>query len=153
MKEPTVEERRAHEATHLPRAAWCDACVRGKSKQDASPSVADAVQPDFGHPIVQMDYMYMGRDCCSLVMIDSWTRFCSVLPVKGKTANKSVAESVVRFVQQLNYVDQNIHICMDSEPATIALTDRPGGWYIAAPRPEGDSLARQASPQGANSQG
>jgi hypothetical protein len=34
-KEPSAEERRIHEMTHLPFRSWCRHCVRGRGKEAA----------------------------------------------------------------------------------------------------------------------
>jgi len=34
-KEPTPEERAAHELTHLPAVPWCQACILGRGRDEA----------------------------------------------------------------------------------------------------------------------
>ena len=43
-QEPTKEERLAHEATHIPFAHWCEACVEAKSKQDHEKKILKLVR-------------------------------------------------------------------------------------------------------------
>ena len=53
--EPTDEERRRHEMTHLPFRSWCPHCVRGRM---ANPPHRDLGPPpgQMGVPEVAMDY-------------------------------------------------------------------------------------------------
>ena len=53
--EPTDEERKRHETTHLPFRAWCPYCVRGKSKATAHRRI-DKQEGQI--PIVAIYYMY-----------------------------------------------------------------------------------------------
>ena len=78
---------------------------------------------DPGEPCIQMDYMFMGQPCATLVILDSWTRYAQALPLQGKTVSKKLAEAVVKFSLHLNYVQENVHFAMDVEPATKALLD------------------------------
>jgi len=48
--EPTPEERRLHELTHLPFRSWCSTCVKAKSKQSHSHATKEI------QPVIQVDY-------------------------------------------------------------------------------------------------
>ena len=122
-EEPTKEEVEEHMATHLPMKPWCEFCLAAKSKQDHAPTYGDVKYEDPGEPCVQMDYMFMGQPCATLVILDSWTRYAQALPLQGKTVSKKLAEAVVKFSLHLNYVQENVHFAMDVEPATKALLD------------------------------
>ena len=63
---------------------------------------------DTGKPHIQMDFMYMGQHCVSLVMMDSWTRMGKVVPVSSKSASKRLAEEAVRFSLFLNYLEEEV---------------------------------------------
>ena len=122
-EEPTKEEIEEHLATHLPMKPWCELCLAAKSKQDHAPTYGDVKYEDPGEPCIQMDYMFMGQPCATLVILDSWTRYAQALPLQGKTVSKKLAEAVVKFSLHLNYVQENVHFAMDVEPATKALLD------------------------------
>ena len=122
-EEPIKEEIEEHMATHLPMKPWCEFCLAAKSKQDHAPTHGDVKYEDPGEPCVQMDYMFVGQPCATLVILDSWTRYAQALPLQGKTVSKKLAEAVVKFSLHLNYVQENVHFAMDVEPATKALLD------------------------------
>ena len=112
-----------HMATHLPFAKWCDVCVvRTKSREDKSLSSSEASVEDSGVPHIQMDWMYLGRNCPALVLIDSWSRYGAIFPSKSKGAWRSLAEFAVRFSLELNHLTDVVFV-MDSEPATLGLLD------------------------------
>ena len=122
-EEPTREEIEEHMATHLPMKPWCEFCLAAKAKQDHTPTFGDVKYEDPGEPSIQMDYMFMGQPCATLVVLDSWTRYAQALPLQGKTVSKKLAEAVVKFSLHLNYVQENVHFAMDVEPATKAFLD------------------------------
>ena len=51
--EPTPEERRLHELTHLPFRSWCSTCVKAKSKQSHSHATKET------QPVIQVDYSFL----------------------------------------------------------------------------------------------
>ena len=53
-KQPTADEIREHELTHLPFRSWCEICVRSKSKQNQSRAIS------VRQPVIQVDYAFMG---------------------------------------------------------------------------------------------
>ena len=57
-REPTAQERREHELTHLPFRNWCRHCVRGRGKEEACRRCADEVEI----PEVHLDFMFMGEE-------------------------------------------------------------------------------------------
>ena len=59
--DPNEVER--HEVTHLPFAAWREACLETKSREDRTIQSTDAEVEDPGVPHIQMDWMYLGRSC------------------------------------------------------------------------------------------
>ena len=56
-KEPTPEERRLHNATHAPFAAWCAHCVAHKSRDD--PHRASSANRSI--PVVSFDFGFTSR--------------------------------------------------------------------------------------------
>ena len=118
--DPRAIER--HEATHLPFAPWCDACLKTKSKEDHTLSNTDEAVESSGIPHIQMDWMYLGRNCPSLVLLDTMTRFGAIFPARTKGAWRALAEFCVKFSLGLNHLGEVVYV-MDSEPATLGLLD------------------------------
>ena len=57
-REPTDEERRDHEMTHLPYRSWCEDCVKGRGKEeDCRRTMREA---DF--PEVSFDFCFLGEE-------------------------------------------------------------------------------------------
>ena len=119
-EDPAEIERRM--ATHLPFAGWCDFCIQAKSREDKTISNTDLIEQDTGVPHIQLDWMFLGRSCPSLVMLDCNTRFGCIFPAPSKGVFKSVAEAIVKFSLEMNHLQEVIFV-MDSEPATIGLLD------------------------------
>ena len=117
-----VHELERHFATHLPFASWCDICVKTKSREDRTVQNTDAEVEQPADPHIQMDWMYLGRSCPALVIIDAATRYGAILPTRTKGAWRAAAEFCVKFSLELNYLD-NVVFVMDSEPATLGLLD------------------------------
>ena len=118
--DPRAIER--HEATHLPFAPWCNACLKTKSKEDHTLSNTDGAVESSGIPHIQMDWMYLGRNCPSLVLLDTMTRFGAIFPARTKGAWRALAEFCVKFSLGLNHLGEVVYV-MDSEPATLGLLD------------------------------
>ena len=123
VPEPTEAEIEEHMATHMPMQPWCDFCAAAKSKQDHTPQSSEAKYEDPGKPVIQMDFMYMGQSSVSLIILDSWTRFSWAIPVPGKAPTKKLAEKVVKFSLEMNYISEEVLFAIDVEPATTALLD------------------------------
>ena len=122
-QEPTKEERLAHEATHIPFAHWCEACVEAKSKQDHEKKNPEAGKDTVGvpYPIIQLDFMFLqGKDTPALVGICSWTRMSVVIPVSGKQTERKTVEKVLKWVHSLGHLDE-VGFVGDSEEAMLSL--------------------------------
>ena len=114
VRQPTDREIRD------PFQDWCSVCARTKSREDYMGRIPKQEKEDTGKPHIQMDFMYMGQRCVSLVMMDSWTRTGKVVPVSSKSASKRLAEEAVRFSLFLNYLEEEVVFVMDQEPATVS---------------------------------
>ena len=120
-KLPSLEEQEIHNVTHWPYAAWCQACVASRAKEDKHESTDK--KEDAGKNVIQLDfcYTYTGDEdkeesrveevgagkvverqdqfgTC-LVMTSATTKAIHVVPVptKGSASLKTVTEEVVRF--------------------------------------------------------
>ena len=57
--QPTKEERRRHNCTHIPYRAWCDHCVRGRGRSRAARNICGSYNAAKGFvPRVHMDYAF-----------------------------------------------------------------------------------------------
>ena len=121
IPEDPIEVER-HMATHLPFAGWCDFCIQAKSREDRTLSNADFIEQDTGVPRIQLDWMFLGRSCPALIMLDCNTRFGNIVPAPSKGVYKSVAEAIVQFSLEMNHLQEVVFV-MDSEPATVGLLD------------------------------
>ena len=103
-REPTVEERRQHELTHLPYEAWCTACLKHRARQDQRRRTGKAHEQ--GCPTISFDFCYVKasgsgaigeeeddgartgleveRGALLLVAVCSQTGYLLALPVKSK---------------------------------------------------------------------
>ena len=121
MPEDPAEIER-HMATHLFFSGWCDFCIQAKSREHKTASNTDFVEHDTGVPHLQLGWMFLGRSCPSLVMLDCNTRFGSIFPAPSRGVFKSVAEAIVKFSLEMNHLQEVVFV-MDSKPATIGLLD------------------------------
>ena len=114
--EPTAAERAAHALTHLPFQPWCDDCVSGKSKE--SPHRRRSAEEEVSVerlPVVQIDYMFLGRECDELpeesalltflvaVDVESGYPFAMQVPRKGMEHGKYALENLDLFLNRLGY--------------------------------------------------
>ena len=121
--QPTEEERRHHELTHMPFRSWCSHCVRGR--QDSlphrpSPTTALAV------PEVAMDYCFLGRagspsSATVLIMKDRESRsiLASVVQSKGRGLDETVTQAAAN-IRRLGHYGRVI-LKTDGEPAIMDL--------------------------------
>jgi hypothetical protein len=58
-KEPSAQQRREHESTHIPFMDWCDVCVRSKSRSDHHRAAGDRSEQEVVLKIFQADYSFL----------------------------------------------------------------------------------------------
>ena len=58
-KEPSEEERREHDLTHLPFRNWCRHCVRGRGKEEPC---RRSGRGEAEVPEIHVDFMFMGEE-------------------------------------------------------------------------------------------
>ena len=100
MRLPTAQERKLHEATHLPYRQWCGHCVAAKSKDNVHKHQEDDQR---ARPTVQVDF---GHAECGEVLM-------------GKKSVNVIGESLANFLAELIY-GEAIEICCDNEPVLAA---------------------------------
>ena len=131
-EEPTEEERRKHELTHVPKADWCESCQATRSREhnfEVSEKTNEA-------SLVSMDFKFTGtRDeentkdnkdalTIGLVMVDQATKFVHVIPVPTKEATPYLVEEVCRVLMLLN---SKVILRTDTEPAMVSLRKKVQG--------------------------
>ena len=116
-KLPSKKDQEAHFVTHIPYAAWCQACVASRAKEDHYTSREE--KEDLGKNLIQLDFCftYTGEEkrmdeapmdkvaersdqfgTC-LVMTSSETKAVHTVPIpsKGTASLKTITEEVIRF--------------------------------------------------------
>ena len=97
-RQPTEEERREREISHLPYRTWCSDRVRGKGLTSAHRSRGDRDE-EKGHrrPLIAMDYFYLGRDeehslpILGMVEEQTGTKYAICMPEKGVQHQRNIA--------------------------------------------------------------
>ena len=82
-QQPTEQERREHELTHLPYRSWCPTCVQSKGRQDNHPKQTSKT------PGIQVDLMYyeaLGEKQTTSVLtaVDVETSICMAVQLEDK---------------------------------------------------------------------
>ena len=126
--EPSAEERRLHELTHLPYKDWCLYCQSHKARDNAHKDVDVAAR---GIPTLSFDFSFTareeGRDIAKLVGLvvrDDFTGWRECIPVEkrgGKAARTYVAGEITRLCSYLGH--PVIKLRCDPEPVCLALRD------------------------------
>ena len=114
-----------HEITHMPRAAWCEACVATRSRED---NYADS-QPKREHPVISVDFMFTKTDgqdqplATHLVCVDSQTKYVHVIALEGKGGNslKYATKEIVKMTSALGY--SRVSLRHDTEPSMKQLAE------------------------------
>ena len=126
--EPTPEERRAHEATHCPYAAWCEHCVAFRGRDAAHSEVKNS---EDRIPCISFDYGFSSRKegepkMTALFVHDAQTgwRECFPVPAKGGICSgmnvlQYLASELCRLIAFLGY--SQVVLKSDPEPTCLAL--------------------------------
>ena len=127
MRAPTEQQRALHELTHVPFQSWCVFCQTRKGKDDHHGLEVVTSKSDRSVPIIQSDFMYNrsqedGEIAVALLMTDEWTRMLRAFPISSKKNIKAMAEEMVRFSLELNYLEC-VEFVSDSEPTIKAVLD------------------------------
>eukprot|EP00439_Symbiodinium_sp_Y106_P076221 s2319_g15.t1 len=92
--EPSENERRLHELTHLPYRDWCEHCVKSKGRQSHAVKKKNDRQP-----VIQIDFSFMAtendlpkRTILNATDVQTGYSMAVVLPSKGSVAKYAVAE-------------------------------------------------------------
>ena len=127
---PSEEEVQRHMLTHIPYAAWCEACVSGKGKPDRHERSETRVQ---GReiPVLSFDFGFTGKSLgddqdedesaklTTLILHDSHSGSVGCIPLRGKNDSKRAVREMVKYLQYLGHGD--ICLMCDQEPAGLAV--------------------------------
>ena len=127
-REPSVEERKEHELTHLPYRDWCRHCVGGRGKE------APHKKQDGGGDLheLHLDYAFVGEEgepgktITILVVRERKTRMTLATAVPSKSTGKFVVERVWAFMRELGVESEDVIVKSDQEPSIKHLVDEIG---------------------------
>ena len=118
VRQPSDRERMLHNMTHLPFRSWCPHCVACKSHDDHHPKVSPERVAERGFPVIQLDLFYGSGGSINLLLIDMWTRYTQVLPLRSKSG-KVIATAIINFLGLLGYFQQ-VEVSCDNENVLVA---------------------------------
>ena len=127
---PAEDEVQRHMLTHIPCAAWCEACVSGKGKPDRHERNETRVQ---GReiPVLSFDFGFTGKSLgddqdedesaklTTLILHDSHSGSVGCIPLRGKNDSKHAVREMVKYLQYLGHGD--ICLMCDQEPSALAV--------------------------------
>ena len=132
VEKPGDEEVQRHMLTHIPYAAWCEACVKSKGKPERHERNEGRIC-DREIPTLSFDFAFTGKSAedgdegerdegaklTTLVVHDSHTGSINCFPLRGKNDKKHAVKEFVKYVQCLGYGD--ICLMCDQEPSVLAI--------------------------------
>ena len=119
-REPTEEERREHNLTHLPFRSWCPHCVRGRGREADRRKYKEQAE---GLHELHVDFMQMGKEnqprqtLTILVVKERRTKMLMATVVPSKSTGRFVAERVNAFIKELGIEHVDVVAKSDQEPA------------------------------------
>ncbi len=120
LTKPSEDEIEAHERTHLPFRSWCEACVKGRGKEEACRRQDG--RDDHELPEVHFDFCFPkhegeGEGMTMLVGRERKTRMTLSSAVPSKTTGEFAAKRVVAFMREIGCEQGDVVIKTDQEPA------------------------------------
>jgi hypothetical protein len=128
-REPTNEERRMHEMTHLPFRSWCRHCVRGRGK-DAAHYKQTRGEGELHE--LHFDYAFMGEEdepgktITMLVVRERKSRMTLSTAVPSKSTGQFIVDRVMAFMKELGIENLDVIAKSDQEPAIKHLIEEVG---------------------------
>jgi hypothetical protein len=116
--QPTVQERKLHEVTHVPFKPWCAACVQSKSRPNHQRPTPPDEMSQRTFPTIQCDFYVVSGNLNVLIMVDVWTKYVGVEPPRNKLQSV-VGAAVAKFLGELGYYDK-VELAFDNEPVLAA---------------------------------
>ena len=138
--QPTKEERRKHNCTHIPYRAWCDHCVRGRGRNRAARNLCGSYNAANGFvPRVHADYALFsvnerGDECDEsgpggrvvlkiLVLKETLCGSIWAYSVQHKryTQEPWIRDQIISDFNTIGLSDERMSIKNDQEPALVDL--------------------------------
>ena len=138
--QPSKEERRKHDCTHIPYRAWCNHCVRGRGRNRAARNVCGSYNAAKGFvPRVHADYAFFsvnakGEECevgeqgsrITLKILVVKETMCGsmwayAVQHKGYTMEPWIKDQLLHDFNTIGLSDERIAIKNDQEPALVDL--------------------------------
>ena len=117
-KQPSAKERKLHEVTHLPFQPWCAFCVQSKSRGHYKHRSTGEDRANRSFQTVQINLFTLSSGMSALIMVDEWTKYVAVEPLRSK--NQGVVGAIIaRYLSSLNHFDL-IEVAYDNEPVLSA---------------------------------
>ena len=107
-------ERKLHEVTHLPFRSWCAFCVQAKSRGFCKHRASAEEKTNRYFPTVLVDLFAMPNYIGVLLMVDVWTKYVGVEPLRIRNGGV-IGAVLARFLSNLSYFD-TIEVSYDNEP-------------------------------------
>ena len=134
---PSQREIDDHNLTHCPYRAWCEACVRGKAKDDCHTTIT-GTDADSSATRVCIDYRFLTEKVKAqenehteeikanvsmtiLVMLETMCRSIWAYAVENKGSDDRVAEQIVDDLETVGLAGERIIIKADQEVAITEL--------------------------------
>ena len=127
-REPTEEERKEHELTHLPFRNWCRHCIRGRGKEEPCRNTkGDGSEM----PELHMDFMFMGEEeggatLTLLVAKERSSRALMATVVPKKSNGTWMAKRLLAWMRELGCEQSDVIVKCDNEPAIVAVVNELG---------------------------
>ena len=113
VRQPSDRERMLHNMTHIPYRSWCPHCIACKAHDDHHPKVPPERAADREFPVIQLDLFYGSGGSIHLLLIDMWTRYTQIVPLRMKSASV-IATAIINFLGLLGYFQQ-VEVSCDNE--------------------------------------
>ena len=125
VKEPSPEEVRLHQLTHLPYKEWCSACVSNRARSDRHERV---LSDERQCSTFAFDFCYTARSSTPtqklvcLVGVDSHTGAQQAWPIPQKGGTLNLKYLCAEICRLLNYLGHSeVTVKSDGEPTCLAL--------------------------------
>jgi len=128
-RQPSEEERRDHNLTHLPYRNWCQHCVKGRGREADHKKLKEQSE---GLHELHFDYMFMGpenqpgKTLTILVVKERRTKMVMATAVPSKSTGRFVVERVGAFIKELGIDHLDIVAKSDQEPSIKKLVEDVG---------------------------
>jgi len=127
LAKPSPDKIEAHERTHLPFRSWCEACVKGRGKEEACRKV-DGGGGERNLPEVHFDFCFPKHEDEEGMTVfcgrERDTRMTLASTVPSKSTGEFAAKRVVAFLREIGCEQGDIIVKSDQEPAMLSLLTR-----------------------------